>query len=78
VFDKGNCEQGIRRLDNYKKTWNGTLGCWRDEPAHDDASHGADALETGARGFEPPRTTPGRRGDGDTRTKRKRRSFKTV
>jgi hypothetical protein len=66
---------GIKRLDGYKKLWNEKLACWTDHPAHDDASHGADALETGARGFEPPRTTPGRRGDG---TKRKRRNFKTV
>jgi hypothetical protein len=73
VFDKGNCEIGIKRLDTYKKIWNQQLVCWRDEPAHDDASHGADALETGARGFEPSRTTPGRRGDGT-----KRRNFKTV
>lgn len=74
IFDKGNCEQGIKRLDGYKKVWNEQLGSWRDEPAHDDASHGADALETGARGFAPPATTA-------RRTVIRRRhpgSFKTV
>lgn len=57
LFDEGNCDQGIKRLEGYKKTWNEQLACWRDEPAHDDASHGADALETGARGYNPPATT---------------------
>jgi len=72
VFDKRNCEQGIKRLDSYKKTWNDKLGCWRDEPAHDDASHGADALETGARGFNPPATTT------RPRKGRGRRNYRTV
>jgi hypothetical protein len=53
VIDKTNCKQGIKRLDNYKKTWNTQLGAWRNEPAHDENCHGADALETGARGFTP-------------------------
>jgi len=57
VFDEENCAIGIRRLDNYKKTWNRQLGAWRDEPADDDNCHAADALETGARGFHPPATT---------------------
>ena len=46
IFDRENCEQGIRDLDNYTKVWNQMVGAWRDYPAHDDASHGADAFET--------------------------------
>ena len=61
IFDSENCGDGIRDLDNYKKQWNAQLGCWRDMPADDDACHGPDALETGARGFAPPPTTPRRR-----------------
>lgn len=73
VFDETNAGQGIRRLDGYKKTWNNLLACWRDEPAHDDASHGADALETGARGYAPAPTTAGPR-----RGSHRRRGYKTV
>lgn len=72
LFDEVNTDQGYRRLEGYKKIWNTQLSCWRDEPAHDDASHGADALETGARGFAPPATTTPRK------TRRGRRSYKTV
>ncbi|HXF65634.1 MAG TPA: hypothetical protein VNK67_02900 [Burkholderiales bacterium] len=61
VFDGGNCAEGIKDLDNYKKQWNAQLGCWRDLPAEDDACHGADALETGARMFTPPPTTARRK-----------------
>lgn len=48
-FDAENCAQGIKDLDNYKKEWNGQQGCWRDQPAHNEASHGSDAFETFAR-----------------------------
>jgi len=72
VFDEENCALGIKRLDNYKKTWNRQLGAWRDEPADDDNCHGADALETGARGYHPPATTARPRSGG------RRRSYRTV
>jgi len=43
-FDELNCDQGLKRLDNYKKRWNKVTGCWSEEPLHDDNSHGADAF----------------------------------
>jgi len=82
LIDKTNCDGGMKRLDGYKKEWNEKLACWRDHPAHDDNSHGADALETGARGFEPPRTTPRRNEERDyaigSSKRSRRRNYKTV
>ncbi len=43
-FDEIKCEKGLRALENYKREWNETLGCFRDHPRHDFASHGADAF----------------------------------
>lgn len=43
-FDSNRCEQGIDRLDSFRKEWNDKLGCWRDRPLHDDNSHGASAF----------------------------------
>lgn len=75
VFDAENCDQGIKDLDNYKKVWNDQLGVWRDQPAHDPASHGSDAFETFARSEVAlgavMRT-------GTTRKKKRARNFKTV
>jgi len=73
-FDAKNCSVGIKRLDNYKKSWNEQVGAWRNEPMHDENSHGADALETGARGVTPVIFT------GPARRKRRpgRGSYKTV
>jgi hypothetical protein len=54
-IDSTYCEEGTKALDNYRKSWNKTLGQWGDQPVHDWASHGADALMTGAMGFAPDR-----------------------
>ena len=43
-FDEEGCATGIKRIDNYKKRWNKTIGHWADEHLHDANSHGADAL----------------------------------
>lgn len=43
-FSEEGCEQGIKRLSNYRKQWDKTRGCWKDEPMHDDNSHGSDAF----------------------------------
>jgi hypothetical protein len=43
-IDQGQCDQGIKHLDNYKKEWNEKLGCWREKPVHDAASDGTDAF----------------------------------
>jgi hypothetical protein len=42
-FSEEGCAQGLVRLANYRKRWNKVLGCWSDEPLHDEHSHGADA-----------------------------------
>jgi hypothetical protein len=52
-FDEVNCAQGIRCLDNYTKVWDERLGTYKSEPLHNWASHGADAMMTGACGFYP-------------------------
>lgn len=57
-IDEENCEQGIRCLDNYRKEWDDKRGCYKSEPLHDWASHGADALMTGACGFTPDYVPP--------------------
>jgi len=44
VFDHKECEEGINAAESYRKEWNDKLGCYRDRPLHDWASHGADAL----------------------------------
>lgn len=43
-FSEEGCEQGIKRLSNYRKQWDKTQGRWKDEPKHDDNSHGSDAF----------------------------------
>lgn len=43
-FDETACRDGLKRLGNYRKKWNRSLGCWSDEAQHDDNSHGADAF----------------------------------
>ncbi|MEH6397370.1 hypothetical protein, partial [Pseudoalteromonas sp.] len=44
VFDHKECEEGINAAEAYRKEWNDKLGCYRDRPLHDWASHGADSL----------------------------------
>jgi hypothetical protein len=43
-FDEVKCEKGIKALENYRKDWNETLGCWRDHTRHDHFSQGSDAM----------------------------------
>jgi hypothetical protein len=43
-FDETNCADGLKRLANYRKEWDKTRGCWRDQPRHDENSHGSDAF----------------------------------
>lgn len=50
-FDEKKCEKGIKALENYKKEWDERHGCWRSNPLHNWASHGADAFRTLATGF---------------------------
>jgi hypothetical protein len=43
-FCEAGTAEGLKRLGNYRKKWNKALGCWSDEPQHDDNSHGSDAF----------------------------------
>lgn len=44
VFDEERCAEGLRHLELYKKEWDKTRACWKDEPRHDVHSNGADAF----------------------------------
>jgi len=50
-FDEKKCAKGIKALDNYKKDWDERNACWRSQPLHNWASHGADAFRTLATGL---------------------------
>jgi len=50
-IDEVSCAEGIRALDNYQKEWDDGAGTWKKGPLHNWASHGSDALRTGATGF---------------------------
>lgn len=43
-FDNVKCSKGIEMVQAYKKEWNDKLGCFRERPCHDKASHGTKAL----------------------------------
>lgn len=43
-FDQNQCSLGISRLENYKRSWNESRGCWNSRPLHDINSHGSDAF----------------------------------
>lgn len=50
-FDEEKCAAGLKALDNYKKDWDDRNACWRSQPLHNWASHGADAFRTLATGL---------------------------
>ncbi len=50
-FDEKKCEKGLKALDNYKKDWDERNACWRSQPLHNWASHGADAFRVLATGL---------------------------
>lgn len=52
-IDARGCVDGIRALDAYQREWDDKLGRWSDNPLHNWASNGADALMQGAQGYEP-------------------------
>ncbi len=47
-FDAEKCSEGLKALRNYRYEWNEDHACWRNEPLHDWASHGASAFRCGA------------------------------
>tara|TARA_R110002167_G_scaffold91458_1_gene246103 strand:- start:174036 stop:175583 length:1548 start_codon:yes stop_codon:yes gene_type:complete len=54
-FDESRVEVGLAGLQAYRKEWDARFGVWKNNPAHDDASHPADAFRTFAqalRGIE--------------------------
>jgi hypothetical protein len=51
-FDEAGCADGLKRLANFKKSWNKQLGAWRPTPADDDNCHGADAIRQYAQAIE--------------------------
>lgn len=50
-IDERKCSKLIKALDNYKKDWDERNGCWRSQPLHNWASHGADSIRTMATGL---------------------------
>lgn len=67
-FDEEKCTRGIECLKSYHKEWDDKNHTWRNRPAHDWASHGADAFRYFAVGYrqhmEPKKFI--RRYDADT------------
>ena len=53
AIDEAKCSKGIICLDNYRKKWDSKNGCFLNRPVHNEASHGADALRTGAVAVKP-------------------------
>jgi hypothetical protein len=53
-FDETECSQGVKRLRHYRKEWDDTREVWRNQPRHDDNSHGADGFMTFACGYQSP------------------------
>jgi hypothetical protein len=48
VFDLELCDEGLKKLESYRKEWDEKKATYRDKPYHDHASNGADAFRTGA------------------------------
>lgn len=52
VFDEAKCSKGVKHIESYKKEWNDKLGCYRNQPRHDESSHAADSLRYAAMGLQ--------------------------
>ena len=57
-IDAVHCKDGVEALDNYRVGWDEDRKTWKRHPEHDWASHGADALLTGACSFVPEYIPP--------------------
>lgn len=68
-FDERECSIGIKHLENYRKDWDTRLSVWKDEPRHDKASNGADALRGFAQGYETGSDAVWKRKKGNWRTR---------
>jgi hypothetical protein len=51
-IDEQKCDKGLKCLENYRHEWDEKLGAFKDRALHNWASHGADALRTGAVGHK--------------------------
>lgn len=49
-IDEEKCAPLIRCMDNYRREWDEAMGCFKEKPLHNWASHGYDSFETLARG----------------------------
>lgn len=52
VFDQEKCSVGIRMLESYRRAWDDKNGCWKEDPVHSEASHGADSFRMLALGLQ--------------------------
>lgn len=43
-FDEEGTREGLKRLGNYRKKWNKSIGAWSDQDVSDENAHGADAF----------------------------------
>ena len=51
VFDEVKCKEGLSRLESYKRQWDDKLGGYKNNPVHNEASHGADSFRMLATGL---------------------------
>lgn len=77
-FDAENCAEGINALDSYRKEWDDKLGCWKESPLHDWASHGAKAFEQFAIGYRQPHNEKHSGFKNNRRERRRRRSAMAI
>ena len=56
-FDSVRCERGLNCLKNYKKDWDEKNKVFKNNPKHDWASHGSDAMRVFAVSHQPNKTT---------------------
>jgi phage terminase large subunit len=54
-FDAERCKLLVQALESYHAEYNERMRTYNSYPAHDQWSHGADAVRTGAMGYRPPR-----------------------
>ena len=58
AFDAVQCELGLYALESYSRKWDEKLKAFHQKPMHDWASHGADALRTGAMAWNDTGVVP--------------------
>jgi hypothetical protein len=56
LFDKVQCADGIKALDAYQFEWDEKRGMWKNDPLHNWASNGVDAMMQWAQGYSPVAT----------------------